>query len=433
MISYDDAVQMVLQNTDVLEAEEKPLLDCVGRVSAEDVHADISLPQSDISGPDGYAVRSTDIAGAGMPTPATLKIIETVRAGCLPRKEVVPGTAARIMTGSVIPEGADCVVRFEDTDEPKDKNGPNTMNPKVVKIYVSQPVGANIRKAGSNIPEGFPVLPGGTVIGPAQISALASIGRATVKVMRCPVIAVIATGDELVNTGRPLPPGKAYNSNTAAVTSLITHYGGIPKILGIARDRESSLLRKIQEGARVADAIITSGGVSKGDYDLVRLVLGKIGEVIFSRVKMGPGAAVAFGMVKRSSAGRHASVPVFGLPGSPRGCLVNFETLVRPALLKMRGIIALDHPVVEATAVDSIPGRMPMPFVRFTYLKKKEGEHYVILNGDERIGPLASMVTANSMTIVPEGSMIKAGERIPVLPLDWPMGQIQPVFSDVNK
>lgn len=424
MISYDDALQKVLKNTDVLEVEEKPLLECAGQVSAEDVHADINLPQSDISGPDGYAVRSADIKGAGRLNPATLKIIETVRAGCLSRKKVVPGTAARIMTGSVIPEGADCVVRFEDTDEPGDKNGPNTMNPKEVRIYVAQPAGANIRGAGSNVRQGYPVLPGGTLIGPTQISALASIGRATVKVIRRPVIAVIATGDELVSVGKSLPPGKSYNSNTAAIASLVAHYGGIPKILGIARDRESSLLKKISEGAKIADAIITSGGVSKGDYDLVRLVMGKIGEVIFSRIKMGPGAAVAFGMISGSSTGRRTAMPVFGLAGPPPGCLVNFETLVRPFLLKMRGVAALDHPVVEAIATDSVPGKMPMAFVRFTYLRKREGEYYVTLNGAEKIGALTSMAAANSLTIVPERSAIKAGDRIPVLPLDWSMGQI---------
>ncbi|OPY00113.1 MAG: Molybdopterin molybdenumtransferase [Syntrophorhabdus sp. PtaB.Bin006] len=424
MIMYDDALQKVLKNTDVLEAEEKPLLECTGHVSAEDVHADICLPQSDISGPDGYAVRSADIKGADRLNPVTLKIIETVRAGCLSRKKVIPGTAARIMTGSVIPEGADCVVRFEDTDEPGDKNGPNTMNPKEVKIYVAQPAGANIRGAGSNVQAGFPVLPGGTLIGPTQISALASIGRGTVKVIRRPVIAVIATGDELVSVGKPLSPGKSYNSNTAAIASLVAHYGGIPKILGIARDRESSLLKKIREGAKIADAIITSGGVSKGDYDLVRLVMGKIGEVVFSRIKMGPGAAVAFGMISGSSTGRHTSMPVFGLAGPPPGCLVNFETLVRPFLLKMRGVAALNHPVIEAVATDSVPGKMPMAFVRFTYLRKREGEYYVTLNGAEKIGALTSMAAANSLTIVPERSAIKAGDRIPVLPLDWSMGQI---------
>ncbi|OPY77115.1 MAG: Molybdopterin molybdenumtransferase [Syntrophorhabdus sp. PtaU1.Bin153] len=424
MISYDDALQKVLENTDVLEMEEKPFFQCIGQVSAEDVHADINLPQSDISGPDGYAVRSADIKGAGRLSPVTLKIIETVRAGCLPRKKVVPGTAARIMTGSVISDGADCVVRFEDTDEPPDKNGPNTTKPAEVKIYVTLGAGANIRGAGSNIREGFPVVPGGTLIGPTRISALASIGRATLKVVRRPVIAVIATGDELVSVGKPLSPGKSYNSNTAAIASLVAHYGGIPKIMGIARDRELSLFKKIREGAKIADGIITSGGVSKGDYDLVRLVLGKIGEVVFSRIKMGPGAAVAFGMISGSSTGRHSSIPVFGLAGPPPGCLVNFETLVRPFLLKMRGIAALNHPVVEAIAMDSVPGRMPMAFVRFTYLRKRERKYHVTLNGVEKIGALASMATANSLTIVPEGSTIEAGDRVAVLPLDWSMGEI---------
>ena len=419
MISYDSALNKVLENVYSMEVEEKPLLQCVGLVLREDVYAGVSLPQADISGPDGYAVRSADIEGAGRSQPVTLKVVGTLRAGYLPGKKVVPGTAVRIMTGSVVPEGADCVVRFEDTDEPGNKNGPNPANPSEVKIYVSVPKGGNIRRAGANIRNGTLLLQKGTVIGPTQISALSSLGRTKIKVVRRPVIAVIATGDELVSSGRKLPLAKSYNSNTATVASLIVHYGGIPKMLGIARDRESSLVSKIGEAMSTADAIITSGGVSRGDYDLVRLVMEKNGEIVFSMIKMGPGGAVAFGKVRRPSGDKTAPVPVFCLSGPPAGCLINFETLVRPALLKMRGLTDLAHPAVKAVALDSIPNRMASNFVRFTDLKKTEDGYNVTLNLAEKVGVLPSLAIANSLTIIPEGSTVQPGDTVEVLPFDW--------------
>ncbi|OPY68482.1 MAG: Molybdopterin molybdenumtransferase [Syntrophorhabdaceae bacterium PtaU1.Bin034] len=423
MLSYEDALKKVLENVRVMEeTEEKRLLDCLGQVTVQDIHSDLSLPALSTSIPDGYAVRSADIKEAGRDNPVTLRIAGTVRAGIAPRGPVPPGAAVRIMTGSILPDGADCVVRFEDTDEPQDKNGPNPHNPSAVKIYAQVAPGANVREPGSNTSKGVLILPRGTVIGPAQVSALAFLGRDRIRVVRRPVMAVIATGDELINPGKRLSKGKCYNCNMAAIASLVTHYGGIPRIIGIARDNEASLLRKIGRGM-TADAIITSGGVSKGDYDLVRLLLAKLGKIVFSRINMGPGAAVAFGLADRSSTSssirRETPVPVFALAGPPAGCMINFETLVRPALLKMRGLSAIAHSSVEATAVDSVLQKMSMPFVRWTNLRKVDGEYRVMLNMVEKMGPLASMVAANSLTIIPEGHAIKAGDRIQVLPLDW--------------
>jgi molybdopterin molybdotransferase len=238
-------------------------------------------------------------------------------------------------------------------------------------------------------------------------------------VIRRPVAAIIATGDELINPGKPLAPGKTYSSNAVSIASLVAHYGGIPRILGIARDKEASIISKIRKGM-AADAIITSGGVSKGDYDLVRLVLGKLGKLVFSGIKMGPGASAAFGLIKKSSAnGADTVIPVFSLAGPPAGCLINFETLVRPALLKMLGFTTVAHPSVEATALDSIPRKRTMAFVKYTHLEETEGGYQVTLNITEKVGMLASMAAANSLTIIPEGSVVKAGDRIQVLPFDW--------------
>jgi molybdopterin molybdotransferase len=419
MLSYDNAVKTILDNVKRLEVVKKPLLACMGHVAAENIYADLDLPQLPISGPDGYAVRSLDIKRASPHNPVILRIFATARAGRVLKRTINPDTAIRIMTGAVLPNGADCVVRFEDTDEPEDKNGPNKNNPSQVRIYVSANPGDNVRPAGSNVRKGALIIPEGTLIGPAQISALAAIGRKWIRVIRRPVVAIIATGDELISLGNPLAPGKTYNCNTAAIASLTAHYGGIPKILGIARDKEADLVSKIHRGMK-ADVIITSGGVSKGDYDLVRLVLGKLGKLVFSRIKMGPGAAVAFGKINRPSADdKDPAIPVLSLAGPPAGCLINFETLVRPALLKIRGLTTVAHPLVEAIAQDSIPQKMGIAFVRYSHLQEAGGRYLVTLNIAEKMGMLASIAAANSLTIIPEGSVVKAGDKIQVLPLDW--------------
>jgi molybdopterin molybdotransferase len=414
---YEKALTQVLQDVHTLEAEETSLLKCVGLVVAEDIFSEHDLPMLDTSGPDGYAVRSEDIGGASPDSPVVLRIVGNVRAGSMPRSTVKPGTAVRIMTGSV-----DCVIPFESTDEPGDKSGPNLSSPTHVRVFSPGRPGANIRPAGSTVRSGQLVVPRGISIGPAQLSVLAMIGRSSIKVFRRPTIAIISTGDELVGIRSRLRPGKSYDSNTAALAALVTHYGAVPRILGIARDNGWSLATKIHRGL-AADAIITSGGVSKGDYDLVRLVLedlGEMGRVVFSRIDMGPGASFAFGLVDRSSrGGARQSVPVFALSGPPMGCLNNFETLVRPALRKMMGFAALGHPAVEAVAGDSVHGKKPMAFVKWTRLESARGQQRVVMNLSDSLGSLGAMATANSLTIIPECAEVEKGDRIQVLPLDW--------------
>lgn len=418
MIAYEEALKIVLKNISTLETEETSLLKCTGQVLAEDVYSDYRLPQADISGPDGYAVRSADIQGAGTNKPVTLRISGTVRAGQLPAHMVEPGTAMRIMTGAVVPRGADCIVRFEDTDEPENKSGPNTENPEVVKIFVSVPPRNGIRPAGSNIEKGVCLLRKGAVLGPAQISTLAAVGKRYVLVIRRPVVAVIATGDELIDLGKPLVPGKTYNCNTAAIVSFITQYGGIPKILGIARDKKEALLAKIMNGMK-ADLIITSGGVAKGDYDLARLVMDGIGKVFFSKIKMGPGASVAFGIINKNVKSRKGGVPIFCLAGPPLGCLINLETLVRPALLCLRGQQQIDHPVIKAVASDYSENMMPFTFLKWANLEDKNGQCQVRLNMADEMGVLRAMAAANSLAMVPAGEKIRQGAAVTVLPLGW--------------
>ena len=418
MLHYDDAVRTILDHVRRLDAVDEPLLGCAGRVAAENVSADSDLPLAAVARMDGYAAASADVRRASVAKPVALRVIAAARAGYPSSRVVRPGTAIRIMTGSVVPKGADCVVRFEDTDEPSGKKGPTKGNPTYVKIFASLLPGENIRAAGSTVRKGTVVVADGALIGPAQISACASIGKSRIKVIRRPTVAIIATGDELVRPGTPLAPGKAYNCNTAAIAALVLHYGGMPRILGIARDNETSLMSKIRQGL-TADVIVTRGGTSNGDYDLVRHVVGNMGKLIFRKTNMGPGAPVVFGLVDGTSdSGVETSIPVFCLAGPPAGCLVSFETLVRPALLKMLGFTAVAHPSVEATALDSISLKRSMALVEYTHLREAEGEYQVTLTTPGNAGMVPSMAAANSLTIIPAGATVKAGDKVQVLPLE---------------
>lgn len=420
MTNYQEAVERILECIGATEVVEQSLVTCLNQVVAEDVFSPFDLPRTDTAGPDGYAVKSTDIGAADRDNAVTLEIIDTVQAGGLPKKEVRHGTAVRIMTGSIMPEGADCVVRFEDTDEPGDKSGPNPANPKQVRIYVAAPPGFCVRVAGCESSKGELIVAKGTAIGPGQIAALAAHGMSCVKVYRRPVVAIISTGNELIRAGRPLAPGKTYDSNTAALIALIQHYGGVPKVIGIARDTLQSVEEKIRK-AMTADAVITSGGASRGDYDLIRLALGRIGRQVFSRINMGPGASVAFGLIDTPAGdGAKGSIPLFALAGPTSGCLVNFETLVRPALLKMLGYADVRHPEIEAEALDDSPSARRMAFARWSTLQKIDGRYQVRLDG--AMGSFPSIAASNALTIIPEGFSFKAGETIPVLPLDWKFG-----------
>jgi molybdopterin molybdotransferase len=419
MDNYQDALEKVLEYIHILDIEDKPLFDAIGQVLAEDVYSDFDLPLKDQAMPDGYAVISSDIAGASEENPISLNIIETVRAGYLPKNRVKSGTAIRIMTGAVMPEGADCVVRFEFTDEPGNKSGPNINNPTEVKVYKAVAAGVGISGKGINVKKDTLVLSKGITIGAAQISVLATIGKTKIKVFRRPVIAVISSGDELIEPGQPLSPGKSYNCNEMAIASLVSHYGGIPKVLGIANDNEKSVSDEIKRGMS-ADAIITSGGVSRGDFDLVRSVLNRLGEVVFTRVEVGPGASVSFGYVnKENEKTGTMKIPVFALAGPTVGCLINFEMLVRPSILKMMGKSNIAHPVVQAIAKDAVPAKIPMTFTRWSKLEKVNGGYSVELNRIEKAGMLSTIGMANALTIIPRGTEVKEGDSIPVFPLDW--------------
>ncbi len=411
MISVEQALEKVLENIEILDVEESPILDCLGQVLAEDVASTINIPPMDNSAMDGYAVRSADTRGASRQSPCVLRVMDTIAAGAVSRSEVKPGTAVRIMTGAPVPKGADSVVRFEDTDE-LERQG----NSAEIGILTEVEPGLEIRRAGEDITAGSVVLSQGTAIRPAEAGVLASLGRTEVKVFRRPVVAILATGDELVDITQPLPEGKIYNSNSYSLAALVLRYGGIPKILGIASDTEDSVLTKVRLGLE-ADVLITSGGVSMGDYDIVRDVLAKEGEIIFWRVRAKPGKPVVFGMIK---AGGARNIPLFGLAGNPSSAMINFELFVRPAILQMMGKKSLAKPVVEAVIEDSIENTDGRRIFARAMVKKRGDKYYARLTGPQGSGILTSMARANGLVIVPEDEPgVKPGDSVRVMMLDW--------------
>jgi len=420
MISVEQALEKVLGYVSILEDEERPILDCLGQVLAEDIYSSISIPPLDNSAMDGYAVRSGDTGGASKKSPRLLRVIETVPAGSIARCEVESGTAVRIMTGAPIPKGADSVVRFEDTDETQRSGEYGEIG-----ILKEVEVGAEIRRAGEDIAAGALILSKGTVIRPSEVGVLASLGRNAVRVIRRPVMAILATGEELVDISQPLPAGKIYNSNSYSLAALVQRYGGIPRILGIARDSEDSLVSRLRQGLD-ADMIITSGGVSLGDYDVVKDVLAKQGEIAFWTVRMKPGKPLAFGMLRGLTGdGKTKNIPHLGLPGNPVSSMVTFELFVRPAMFKMMGKKNWAKPVIEAVIEDSIVNTDGRRIFARAVVRKRDGQYFAQLTGPQGSGILTSMSLANGLVIVPEDKAgVKKGDVVKVIMLDWSEEQV---------
>jgi len=435
MISVEEAFEKILSHVEVLEPERKPILNCLGQVLAEDVYSTIDIPPLDNSAMDGYALRSEDTRGAGETSPRYLAVVGEVAAGSMPTKEVRPGTAIRIMTGAPLPEGADAVVRFEDTDEVNRKSARGDLSQ--IGILCQAKKGLNVRGRGEDIAKGNLILKKGKVLRPQEIGVLASLGRSTALVIRRPIVAILATGDELVGVDQPLAPSKIHDSNNYTIAAEVSRYGGIPKILGIGHDSVQSLTEKIDEGLD-ADMLITSGGVSKGDYDIVKDVLAEHGEVGFWTVCMKPGKPLAFGVMKKVEGGRKGKVPHLGLPGNPVSSMITFEQFARPAILKMLGKKILAKPAIRAIIEDDVvdtDGRRLFARVNVT---KRGGQYYASVTGPQGSGILTSMARANGLAVIPESSKgVKAGDMVEVQMLDWgeEQGEVKtlPIVSIVGK
>ncbi len=415
MISVDEARERILQNTVVLDSEDRPILECLGQVLDTDIRADESIPPMDNSAMDGFAVRARDTQGAASSSPVVLSVIGQVAAGYVSSRSVEPGTAIRIMTGAPLPSGADTVVPFEDTDE--DARAARGEALSDIGILVEASEGANIRRRGEDITAGQVVLRQGTVLRPPEIGLLASIGKAKVSVIRRPVVAILATGDELLEINEPLAPGKIRDTNSYTTAAQVLRYGGIPMMLGIGRDTARSL-NELLDRALDADLLVTSGGVSVGDYDVVKNVLAERGDMDLWTVRMKPGKPSAFGMIRRG--GDRPGLPLLGLPGNPVSSMITFEQFVRPAILKMLGHTNLDKPTVRAVMEDRVMNRDHRRIYCRVIVHRSGDTYRARLTGPQGSGVLTSMSSANGLAVVPETvARLDPGDTVDVQMLDW--------------
>jgi molybdopterin molybdotransferase len=414
MLSVEDAFARVMASFGPLEPMETPVMESLGQVLAEDITSPLALPPLANSGMDGYALRGDDIAGASAGSPRSLKVIGIVAAGQMPDREVTAGTAVRIMTGAPVPEGADTVVPFEETDEVQRKREGKPMDE--VAIFAQLSKGANVRPAGEDVSRGELVLEAGTLIRPAEVGVIASLGLDRVKVIRRPIVSVLATGDELEPTGAKLAGGKIYDSNSFSVAASVVASGGIPRLLGIARDNLEDLNHKLA-GTAGSDMVITSAGVSKGDYDIVKEVLNQRGSMNFWSVRMRPAKPLAFGHLSGDGG---KDIPLLGLPGNPVSAMVAFEMFARPAIRAMLGRPNLPRPSVAGVLTAPIfnyDGRRVYARVE---VELREGVYYATPTGPQGSNILTSMSRANGLAICPEDQPSKnAGETVRILMLDW--------------
>ncbi len=418
-LSVEEALGQVLSYVHELEAEERPVLDALGQTLAEDVRAGFDVPPHPNSSMDGYAVQAASVRGASRTNPVRLTVAGQVAAGDVPRQAVAPGAAVRIMTGALIPPGADAVVPFEETDE-LDRVRRGAAPGREIAVLAPVPAGANVRPQGEDIRKGELVLERGSVLRPAEIGVLASLGRPRVRVVRRPVVAIVATGDELVEPTEPLPPGKIYNSNGYSIAASVLRCGGVPRLLGIARDNLPDLEAKIRAGLD-ADMLVTTAGISRGDYDIVKDVLMQQGEIAFWTVRMKPAKPLAFGVLSAPRAdGTVRRVPHLGLPGNPVSAMVAFETFGRPAILKMLGRRALARPRIRAVLEDDIENTDERRVYARAWVTKRGDAYYARLTGPQGSGILTSLAKANGLAICPEDAPVKrAGETVDVIMLDW--------------
>lgn len=410
-LTVQEALTAVLAGVSVVSAEQVPLLEALGRVLAQDVVAQDSLPPFANSSMDGYALIAADLAAASQENPAILRVVGDVAAGAVQDVVVQRGTAVRIMTGAPVPPGANAVVPVEDTDEA----WRNRERPLPEQIQVHRPVqpGDYIRHPGEDIESGQTILEKGHILRPQEVGVLASLGISYVSVIRRPRVAILATGDELLEVDQPLQPGKIRNSNGYTQAAQILALGAIPVQLGIAEDTETAVRQKLKVGLDAnVDLFISSAGVSVGAYDVVKAVLEAEGNVGFWRVRMRPGKPLAYGT--------YHGIPYLGLPGNPVSAMVSFERFARAAIRKMAGHTQLDRPTLPVTVQNEIHSDGRESYIR-AIVTPEGGTYQAQVTGDQGSHIMTSLVKANALLIVPEGvTFVPKGGQLTAWMLDWP-------------
>ncbi len=392
MLSVDEARQRIINNFSQLDAETVSLEAASERVLFVDIFSTVDLPPFSNSGMDGFAVRSVDVQGASPEHPVRMPVSMDIPAGAAPQSPLKPGEAARIMTGAMLPEGADSVVPVEQTDRSDQSLAVVSST-----VAVQRPVqtGDFVRPKGQDLHTGECVLTRGRMLQPEDLGLLATLGISHVEVFRQPRVAILSSGDEIVPPDVPLSPGKIHDSNSFMLAALVARAGGKPDRLGVAADSLEAVRSLLDQAiTHSVDLILTSAGVSVGAFDFIRTLVEAEGQLDFWRVNMRPGKPVAFGKYK--------GTPLIGLPGNPVSAYVGFEVFVRPAIGKLIGLAYLDHPTLKVVLGDAVESDGRESYLR-VILKNEAGKTVAYLTGHQGSGNLYSLVKANALLIVPSG------------------------------
>ncbi|WP_208026883.1 molybdopterin molybdotransferase MoeA [Rhabdothermincola sediminis] len=409
LLPLAEARRHVLERCPPLAPVSMPVGDALGCVTAAAVVCEEQVPPFDNSAMDGFALRSADVAGAGPASPVVLRVVGTLHAGAPPDLAVGEGEAVRIMTGAPLPAGADAVVMVESTTE--------LDGGAAVEVREAVPAGRNVRPAGDDLRPGEVVIEAGVEITPARVGVLATLGRETVDVHARPRVGVLSTGDELVDGPGALGPGQIRDSNRPMLLALVHASGFVPVDLGRVPDDLGVIRAVLGSASSACDAVITSGGVSMGQADLVKVVLDEAGELCWMQIAIKPAKPFAFGALAPGGSG--VRVPVFGLPGNPVSSVVSFELLARPALRRMAGFPAdqLDRPRVVAVADAPLPRRRDgkVHFVRVVCRYGEDGAYHVRSAGGQGSHQLGALTGANALAVLPDGDGAGLGDAVEVI------------------
>ena len=402
MIPLQQAQQRILDDITVLDPVEVDLLDARGLVLAESISTLEAIPPFANTGMDGFALRAADTVGATENSPRRLPIVATIAAGSVAPRRLDAGEAMRIMTGAPIPDGADAVIMVELT----------RTDGEILEALSEVPLGNHIRPAGDDLAAGIVVFPPGVTLSPGHLGVLASVGRQRVLVHKRPRVGVFSTGDELVVGPQPLAPGQIRDSNRPTLLALVEEAGFEGVDLGLLPDDEELIEAALTDAVGSVDALLTSGGVSMGDFDFIKRVLGRLGEMNWMQVAIKPAKPLAFGLL--------GGIPIFGRPGNPVSAMVSFELFARPALRRMMGRPDLHRPHVLAIADEPIRRSADgkILFARVVLNQEADGAWRVRSAGGQGSHQLSAMATANGLAIVPDGDGIGVGGVVEVMQLD---------------